>query len=87
MFLFAEFGGSGVHIRESFITTAGTNLLTKVCPGTPSNSSPVIQEHALLLLGAQPPSECSGVALILVSSLYLIPGLYRASATPRQWKE
>lgn len=88
MFLFNEFDGSGVCIRENFFIIAGANLLTNVCPSTPViDSSPVIQEHALLLFGAQPHAECGRIVLTLVSSFYVIPGLYRATATPPQWKK
>lgn len=88
MLLFAEFSGSGVQIRGNIIITAGTNLSTRVCPGTPgADLSPVIQEHTLLIFGAQPPSECSGIVLTLVSSFYVIHGLYRAVATCPQQQE
>lgn len=87
--LSAEFGGSGVNIRENIITTSGTNILTRVCPGTPvTDSSSVIQEHAQLLYSAQPPSErCRIAPLRVVSKFYVIPDLYRAMATPPQWKK
>lgn len=88
MFLFAEFSGSGVQIRGNIIITAGMNLLTRVCRDTSGTDlSPVIQEHNLLLLGAQSPSECGKIVLALASSFYVIHGLYRAMATPPQQQE
>lgn len=54
----AESGGSGLHIKENFNITAGTYILTRICPGTAvTDLSPVIQEHAPLLFSAQPRFE------------------------------
>lgn len=81
MFLFAEPDGSEVHMREIFLFVEGTNLFDKGMPRYSSDLFVICYPGtcSASLWFTITLSECRRTPLMLVSSFYLIPGLYRAT--------
>lgn len=72
MFLFAEPDGSEIYIREISLFAEGTNLFTKVCPGTPViDLSSVMRENALLLFGSLSPLLSAEEHLSCLSAVFI----------------